>query len=181
MGDAGDAQPPVRRAVLHRTTARRPDGARATRRGHRLAVGVTRARAERTGDHACLRDEEGARVGGSRCGREQPFPTRAKAWRGACGRTADDPDGLRLGDRALAPEVAPAVVANDVDTTLAEDVKTGWVAIRLAIVHAPDVGVDDHLGAHHTGRGADEHDLARQLGARLDQGVLLRMKATTIS
>src|SRR6202035_4130026 len=83
--------------------------------------------------------------------------------------------------RPLAPEVAPAVVVDDLDAALAEDVEAGRVAICLAVVHAPDVGVDDHLGAHHAGRGADEHDLAGQLRAGFDHGVGLRVKAATIS
>src|SRR6266851_473309 len=82
---------------------------------------------------------------------------------------------------ASAPEVAPPVVVDDFDATLAENVQAGRIAIRLSVIDARDVGVDDHLGAHHARRGADEHHLARQLCAGLDQTVLLRMKTAAIS
>src|SRR5216684_1895964 len=82
---------------------------------------------------------------------------------------------------ASAPEVAPPVVVDDFDATLAENVQAGRIAIRLSVIDARDVGVDDHLGAHHARRSANEHHLARQLGAGLDQTVLLRMKTAAIS
>src|SRR5260370_48711 len=82
---------------------------------------------------------------------------------------------------ASAPEVAPPVVVDDFDATLAEYVQPRRIAIRLPVIDARDVGVDDHLGAHHARRGADEHHLARQLSAGLDQTVLLRMKTAAIS
>src|SRR4029077_13356933 len=70
---------------------------------------------------------------------------------------------------------------DDLDTSLAQDVEPGGIAIRLAVIDASDVRFDDHLGAHHAGRGADEHHLARQLRAGFDQRVLLRVDAATIS
>src|SRR6266849_7101074 len=82
---------------------------------------------------------------------------------------------------ASAPEVAPPVVVEDFDATLPEHVQPGRIAIRLSVIDARDVGVDDHLGAHHTGRGADEHHLAGELGARFDQRVLLGVNAAAVS
>src|SRR6266852_7096863 len=82
---------------------------------------------------------------------------------------------------ASAPEVAPPVVVDDFDATLPEHVQPGRIAIRLSVIDARDVGVDDHLGAHHAGRGADEHHLARQLRTGFDQRVLLRVNAAAIS
>src|SRR3981081_4001995 len=63
----------------------------------------------------------------------------------------------------------------DLDTALAQDVAAGGVAMRVAVVDAHDIRVDDHLGAHNARRGADKHDLSRQLRAGLDERVLLRM------
>src|SRR5207247_1499161 len=91
-------------------------------------------------------------------------------WRGSAGRA---------GPTGLTPEVTPAVVVNDLHPTLAQDIEAGRVTIRLPVIDARDVGVDGHLGAHHTWRSADEHDLAGQLGAGFDQGVLLTVEAAT--
>src|SRR5205807_5838762 len=85
------------------------------------------------------------------------------------------------GFEALAPEVAPAVVLDDLDAALAQRVQARRVAVSLAVVDARDVGVDGHLGAHHAGRRADEHDLARQLRAGLDERVLLAVQAAARS
>src|SRR5713101_2705700 len=104
---------------------------------------------------------------------------------GALTTWSDHPSDSRhpteKGVGASAPEVAPPVVVDDFDATLPEHVQPGRIAIRLSVIDARDVGVDDHLGAHHARRGADEHHLARQLSAGLDQTVLLRMKTAAIS
>src|SRR5690348_12143005 len=78
---------------------------------------------------------------------------------------------------ASAPEVAPAVVVDDLHATLAQGVQPRGVAVRLPVVDASDIGVDGHLGAHDAGRGARGHHLARLLGARLDERVLLAVDA----
>src|SRR6266404_3308866 len=78
---------------------------------------------------------------------------------------------------ASAPEVTPAAVVDDLDATLAQHIQARGIAVGLSVIDARDVGVDDHLGAHYARRRADEHHLARQLGAGFDQSVLLRVNA----
>src|SRR6266581_1523657 len=80
-----------------------------------------------------------------------------------------------------APVVAPAVVVDYLHAALTQDVEARRISICLAVIDAHDVGVDDHLGAHHARRGADEHYLPWELSARLDQTVGLRVEATTKS
>src|ERR1700730_1959064 len=74
---------------------------------------------------------------------------------------------------ALAPEVAPAVVLLDLHAALPQHVEARGIAIRLPVIDAGDVGVDDHLGAHNARRCAHEHHLPRELRSRLDECVLL--------
>src|SRR5712664_579443 len=96
-------------------------------------------------------------------------------------RASDSRHPTEKGVGASAPEVAPPVVVDDFDATLPEHVQPGRIAIRLSVIDARDVGVDDHLGAHHAGRCADEHHLAGQLGAGFDQRVLLRVNAAAVA
>src|SRR5713226_63769 len=108
--------------------------------------------------------------------------TRIRSWLSATCSAGDCLSVLvALLTGVLAPVIAPAVVVDGLDPRLAQHVQAGRVAVRLTVIDAGDVGVDDHLGAHHARRRADEHDLARELGAGLDQSVLLTVNATTVS
>src|SRR5262245_64368794 len=78
-----------------------------------------------------------------------------------------------------APEIAPPVVEAGLNAGLTQHIHAGRLAIRRPEVHAPDVGVDDHLGAHDTGRHRDEHDLVRDVCPCLYQSVGLRMETAT--
>src|SRR6202158_574395 len=113
---------PLRRALLSSDAASGSRGEAAGRRGDGLRVGDARPRTVQPGDHDGLRDSHGARVSRGGKGRGEAVLPRASIEghpdRGAEGGA----DAERLGDRTgLAPEVAPAVVVNDLDTALTKN------------------------------------------------------------
>src|SRR2546430_16212081 len=65
------------------------------------------------------------------------------------------------------------------DAALPQHFDARGVAVRLAVEHVADAGVDHQLGAHHAGRGADEHHLVAYAPRRLDERVHLRMDTAT--
>src|SRR5262249_37641106 len=75
-----------------------------------------------------------------------------------------------------APEIAPPVVEAGHNAGRTQPMHAARIGIRRLEVHAPDVGVDDHLGAHDTGRHSDEHDLVRAVCPCLYQSVGIRME-----
>src|SRR6266851_7363431 len=103
MGDAGAAQPPLRRSVLPGPHAGGTDRAHPDGRGERLALDHAGPRAAGARDHARLCDPKSARVGGGHARGQRGLAARAQPGQRADRRAAHGPDEVRLGDRALTP------------------------------------------------------------------------------
>src|SRR5437773_8502774 len=67
----------------------------------------------------------------------------------------------------------------DLDPRLVEPLEPLLAAVRGAVVHLRDSGVDHQLRAHDGGLSGNEDDLLGIVRADLDQRVLLRVDAAT--